>query len=316
MRRALPLLALLALFTLAACDEASAPSSTTGSTSSGAGGAGGGGGGAAPWVDRGPTAIALDGDPNGLFWDEDEGALYLADDNENRVLRWTDAEGFSLAANLPKAPPNSPGLGQVVRTKEGTLVVPRFGGGTAGDVVFVDAQGNGGVVPDLDPTRRRIGMAVGPEGALYDTYFVSMSVLKFGAVARLDLEGGEVDLTNGLDKPVGVVVQGSDLLVSEQVAGRIVRVPLGAPDQITVLALLDSPDLLCLGPGGSVFTGGKKGNVRRIFADGKVNEVAGGYQEVRGVAYDAKNKRLFLSDHDGNESDGVTHKLQIVPVEE
>jgi len=33
------------------------------------------------------------------------------------------------------------------------------------------------------------------------------------------------------------------------------------------------------------------------------------------VAYDAKNKRLFVADHDGNEADGVTHAIRIFPVD-
>ncbi|MBK8256180.1 MAG: hypothetical protein IPK82_26360 [Polyangiaceae bacterium] len=302
----------LILATLVGCGGNESTQSTGGGA--GAGGSGGSGG-SAPQVDRGPTTIALDGDPNGLYWDDSQGVLYLADDNQNRILKWTDAEGLSLAADLPAGPPDSPGLGQVVRTPDGTLVVPRFGGGTAGDVVFVTADGQGGVVPNLDPVRRRIGLAVALDGTLYDSYFVSNNGTKFGAVAQLDLTGAEVNVLEGLDKPVGVVVIGSDLYASEQVAGRIVKAPIAAPDQVAVLAQLDTPDLLCQGPAGSLFTGGKAGDVRQIGADGKVNEFAGGFQEIRGVAYDPTHKRLFLSDHDGNESDGVTHKLQILPVD-
>ncbi len=305
--------ALLAALLLPACGGDG--TDTTGTGGGGAGGGGGGAGGSAPAVDRGPTTIPLDGDPNGLFWDDAEQALFIADDNQNRVLKWTDEEGLELAADLPPGPPDSAGLGQVVRTADGTLVVPRFGGGTAGDVVFVDADGNGGIVPDLDPVKRRIGMAIGLDGTLYDSYFVSLNGTKFGAVAALDLAGTEVDVLQGLDKPVGVLVMGSDLYVSEQMAGRIVKAPLGAPDQVAVLAQLDTPDLLCQGPEGSLFTGGKAGDVRQISADGKVNEFAGGFQEIRGVAYDPTNRRLFLSDHDANESDGVTHRLQILPVD-
>lgn len=311
MRIARGALVLAALMLPACGGDGDDPAGTGGG---GAGGAGGTGGGA-PQVDRGPTTIPLDGDPNGLYWDDAAGALYIADDNANRVLRWTDEEGLSLAADLPPGPPDSAGLGQVVRTAGGTLVVPRFGGGTAGDVVFVDAEGNGGVVPGLDPVRRRIGMAIGPNGKLYDSYFVSLNGTKFGAVAELDLAGSEVVVLDGLDKPVGVLVIGSDIYVSEQAAGRIVKAPIGAPDQAAVLAQLDTPDLLCQGPEGSIFTGGKAGDVRQIGADGKVNEFAGGFQEIRGVAFDPTNRRLFLSDHDANESDGVTHKLQILPVD-
>ena len=46
---------------LCACGEGSSPSPSGASA----------GGGNGLTVDRGPTSIALDGDPNGLFWDPD-----------------------------------------------------------------------------------------------------------------------------------------------------------------------------------------------------------------------------------------------------
>ena len=69
------------------------------------------------------------------------------------------------------------------------------------------------------------------------------------------------------------------------------------------------------GPNGSLFTGGTTGEVLQIAADGTVTTFASGFQEVRGTAYDAVNKRLFIADHDPDESDGITHKLRILPVD-
>src|SRR5690606_29210830 len=105
-------------------------------------------------VERGPAVIEVEGDPNGIHWDASARVLYIADDDNNRILRWSDKGGIELVAALPAVPGGSAGLGQVVRAPDGTLVVPRFGGGTAGDVVYVDAEGNTGVVSGLDPTRK------------------------------------------------------------------------------------------------------------------------------------------------------------------
>ena len=82
---------LLALCLLAACGGSS-PAPSPGPT---------GGEGA---VDRGPTRIDLDADPNGLFWDAASGVLYIADDNNNRILSWTEEDGVSLAAGDPIGP--------------------------------------------------------------------------------------------------------------------------------------------------------------------------------------------------------------------
>lgn len=266
-------------------------------------------------VDRGPTRIDLDADPNGLFWDAADGTLYIADDNNNRILRWTEEDGIALAAELPAAPPDGPGLGQVVRTADGTLVVPRFGFGTSGAVVFVRPDGTSGEVPNLDPLRRRIGLAIGPDGTLYDTFFVSINGMKNGSVARLDLAGTEAEVITGLQKPVGVVAVGADLIVSDQDRDLVVRAPVASPADLVAVAQLPAPDLLCEGPDGTFFTGGKDGSVRQIQGGGQFSELAGGFQEVRGVAYDAANRRLFIADHDGTEADGVTHAVHILPVD-
>jgi hypothetical protein len=42
--------------------------------------------------------------------------------------------------------------------------------------------------------------------------------------------------------------------------------------------------------------------------------VMSGFQQVRGLAYDTTNRRLFVVTHDPNEADGVTHLLHILPV--
>jgi len=222
-----PLLAAFAALTLlAACGDGGM--SETGST--------GGGGGAAPAVDRGPTSIALDADPNGLFWDEAEATLYIADDNGNRILKWTDAGGVALAAELPAAPPDGPGLGQVIKTSDGTLVVTRFGFGTSGAVVFVKKDGTSGVVPGLDTTRRRLGLSVAEDGKIDDAFFVSLNGVKLGSIAELDLAGSEVEIVTGIKKPVGVLALGGKLVFSEQDSDTVSEASIAAPTPITVIA--------------------------------------------------------------------------------
>ena len=92
-------------------------------------------------VDRGPTTIPVDGDPNGLWWDEASGTLFVADDRNNRVLTWTDANGFGVLGDLPEAAASLPGLGQPVLVED-RVIVPRFGDGTAGDIVWIGLSGS------------------------------------------------------------------------------------------------------------------------------------------------------------------------------
>jgi len=267
-------------------------------------------------VDRGPTRIDVDGDPNGLWWEASSHTLFLADDNNNRVLSWDDEVGFAAAAELPAAPDEGPGLGQIVRTADGTFVVTRFGGGFAGDVVTTTAGGTGEIVPDLDPERRRIGLTIADDGTLYDSWFVKMGEERVGSVGRLSLSGEEVEVIPGLVKPVGVLAIGDSLYVSDQDLGQLLRAPIADPAAYEVVATnLDTPDLIAAGPEGSVLTGSAAGELLRIDSAGAVTVVASGFQQVRGVAYDPEAGRAFIADHDADESDGTTHALQIVPID-
>ncbi len=298
--------------TSASTGNAATTTSTSGSagtTGSGATTTGTGGGAAA---DRGPSAIMLDADPNGLWWDAPTDTLYLADSANNRILAWTDGGGSKLVANLPAAPANGPGLGQVVKTADGKLVVTRFGFGTAGDIAFVNADESTGTVPGLDVTRRRIGLTVAPDGTIYDGYFVLTATSQIGAVARLDLAGSETDFVTALSKPVGVLVAGANMLVSDQATNAVFEAPLATPSKLTsFVSMISGPDLLCAGPDGSYFTGGTTGDIRQISSSGQLTTFAGGFVAIRGVAYDAKNKRLFAAEHI---SSTTMNTLRILPV--
>ncbi|APR77663.1 Hypothetical protein A7982_03010 [Minicystis rosea] len=287
------------------------PASTSGGTSTETGS--GGSGGSHAMVDRGPTSIVLDGDPNGLFWDAPTGTLYIADNHNNRVLQWTDAAGIGLVADLPGGAQNSAGLGQLVKAKDGTIAVTIFGFGATGGVAFIAPDKSTGMVPSLDPVKRRIGLAIADDGTLYDSYFENITGSKqIGAIARLDLAGAETDVVTSLKKPVGLLAAGSNLIISDQTSAAVLVAPIASPTNVTTLAQLDGPDLLSAGPNGTYFTGGSNGEVRRIASDGTVSTFAGGFIQIRGVAYDAQNKRLFAAEHD---PEGTKSALRILPVD-
>lgn len=258
--------------------------------------------------------IALDGDPNGLFLSD--GVLYIADDNGNRILRWSDADGFLPAIALPpETDPSGPGLGQVVRMMNGDILVTRFGYGRRGGVWQIPSDGAPSLVPNLGVERRRIGLAVGPDGSLFTAWFEGPADARVGGVSRLALDGsGESDIDTSFEKPVGLLVEEGALLVADQAQQRVARVLLsGGPPQ--TLASPPSADLLARSPSGSLFTGGRAGEVYRIFPSGEWSVIQGGMQEVRGVAYDATHRRLFVAEHDPDESDGLEHRLHVLPVE-
>ena len=264
-------------------------------------------------VERGPKAIALDADPNGLVWADDLQTLFIADDNNNRILTWTDAAGFGQAFALPAAPSSGAGLGGMARLADGTLVVARFGFGTDGGILFVKPDGSTGKVPNLDVTRRRLGIAVDSAGTLYDSFFTkNSSGAQVGTIATFDLTGSEVQVASaGLAKPVGVAIVAGALYIDDQANGKLWRCT--PPDCTTLQHIADiaTPDLMTPGPAGSLFVGSHAGTVLRVQPDGTSAVLSGGFQEPHGVAYDAGHARVFVSDHDPS---GAHHFLQIVPV--
>ncbi|MEB2310843.1 MAG: hypothetical protein OZ921_21235 [Sorangiineae bacterium] len=267
-------------------------------------------------IDRGPAILDIEGDPNGLWWDDASQTLYVADDDGNRLLRWTDEDGFSLIENLTAAPEQGAGLGQLVSTSDGTLVVTRFGHGTAGAVVFVPPSGGAQDVPGLAVERRRIGLTIDSDGKLYDSWFVRQaSGERVGAVGALSLAGTESEIITGLQKPVGVLAVGENLFVSDQDLGQVLRAPLSNPSDYEVLAAVPSPDLLAAGPNGSLFIGSEGGSLYRIEASGAAAVFQAGFDTVRGMAYDPTNRRVFVVNHVGHEAEGVTHTIHILPVD-
>lgn len=231
----------------------------------------------------GDRTIAIDGDPNGLHWDSDAGELLIADDNGNRVLAW-DGDETRVVAMLPETTADSPGLGQVVRLGDGTIVVSRFGFGSAGDVATIAPDGSTAVVPGLDPERRRIGLTVADDGTIYSGWFVKVGDEQIGAVGTLDLAGTETPIVDGLGKVVGVHARGEALYVAVQNEREVIRVSRADGSVEGFAAELDAPDMLTPGPDGTIFVSSSDGSVSQIEPDGTFTRVVSGLQEVRGVA--------------------------------
>lgn len=258
-----------------------------------------------------------DGEPSSLYWNAEADTLYIADNENNQLWTWTDAAGLKKLATTPDPlgaqAAHATLVGQVVRLKDGTLVVMRFGkpGGGYGGIAFVNpVSGAAGVVPNTDPNRKRIGLAATADGRLFGSYFRGAAGGgQEGAVTRIDLEAGESDFAPGFKKIVGVLADGDTLFVSDQMADAIYALPLGGasvePGKYRLLARLPRPDQLALGPDGSLFTGqfqaapGSSASlaVRQVLRDGTVEVFAQDPDVTRpsGLAYDAKRRRLFVA---------------------
>jgi hypothetical protein len=184
----------------------------------------------------------------------------------------------------------------------------------SGRVVTIAPDCTAKEMPGLDLARRRIGLAAAADGTLYTAWFEKHGDIRRGGVARIEAGGQETTIMEDLQKPVGLLVVGDALLVADQRMGKVLRSPLAQPSSADLLVAIEEPDLLAHGPDGSFLTGAKTGQVRRIDSNGTITVVATGFSAVRGIAYAATNRRLFVAEHDTDDSDGVAHPIHIRPL--
>ena len=287
-------------------------------------------------VDTGTTVVDFiplpQGAPETTLWDATTATLYIVDNTGNAVWKWTDQAGLAPFATCPlpagetTLAPNVT-LGQATLLPDQTLVVARFGqpGGGAGGVVFIRKDGTAGLVPNLDPAIRRLGVITGPDGTLYGSTFSGSGTNLVGTLTTLDLAVGEKTLTDGFGKIVGLTIADGRLYVSDQSAGKIFYAPLAtlpahAADW-TTLATLVKPDQICAGPAGTLFTGqfqGAAGStdpiaIRWIASDGTVTAFKQDPQVSKpsGLSYDPAGRRLFVADSGNSANVGV--RIFLVP---
>jgi sugar lactone lactonase YvrE len=260
--------------------------------------------------------------PEGLWWDSATQALYLANDGGQQIIRWReDNNTFVVEARLPEIAATAGSLGQLVKAKDSSWLVTRFGFSQAGAVLQVKSDGTIGNIGGLDVKRRRIGLTVTADGTVYDGWFLVVAPSKtpmMGTVSRLALDGsGETDLVTGIGKPVGLLALGDQLYISDQMNGVILKTPLASPGTTTTFATVAGPDELAAGPNGVIFAASNTGTVWSIASDGTPTSVHDGYKALRGIAYDPDHKRVFVSEPDAGNPDGGAGMpmLHVLPID-
>jgi hypothetical protein len=265
--------------------------------------------------------VPLTFQPAGLWWDSPTQSLYIANDGGQQIIRWReDINAFVVAVKLPEIASSAGSLGQLVKAKDGSWLVTRFGFSLAGAVLQASSDGNTvAAIGGLDVKRRRIGLTVAPDGTVFDGWFtvVGTGPPMMGTVSRVALDGsGETDLVTGIGKPVGVLALGDQLYVSDQLNGVILKTPLASPGTTTTFATVAGADELAAGPTGIIYAASSTGTVWSIASDGTPTSVQGGYKPLHGVAYDPDHKRLFVAEPDKGSPDGGAGMpmLHVLPI--
>ncbi len=274
------------------------------------------------------ATVPLGFQPAGLFWDSATQALYLANDGGDQIVKWEEQSGaFAVAARLPTIAPTSGGLGQLIKTSDGSWLVTRNGCGTGGAVIDVPSAAGGTIaaVPGLATNRRRVGLTAASDGTIYDSWYTMTGTAcsgggggaMNGTVSSLTLDGTETAIITGIGKPIGVLAIGTTIYVSDQMNNVVLQAPLPAGGTPTTFATVAGADALAAGPAGTIFVVSNKGTVTQLATDGTPTEIGSGYKPLRGVAYDADHKRLFIGEPDAGSADGGAGMpaLHILPID-
>jgi len=311
MRNFAPRHAPMFLIMLAACAPPSGPAdgaSTTGDSETTAPTTGG-------TTDAPPTCepfepyeLDVQAEPNGLHWRGDLGQLFIADDDNNRILTRSESGQAGVFAEIPSPSmdPGSDGLGQIDFDPQGNLYVPRFGfdDPTLGGVFRVAPDGTPTQLPGLAADLRRVGLDH-DSGVLYvATYNKDSEGVFVGWISAVDPEsGGETMIVGGLEKPVGILALGGKLYVGDQPTRKIYSVDLDDPalvlltDEVVALDQFEpsgaDDNFFALAYDEQLMTG----YVYRVNVNGTFTIAAQGAWEPRGIAFDGVS-RIFVSERD------------------
>lgn len=182
---------------------------------------------AAPAAAPAEKVVPLAGGANALLWDAATQALYLTNNNDNELLRWTDAGGLQTAGAFPAASAGI-SLGDIVKRADGTWLVTSFGFGTQGTLFAMAADHTSSALTGLDEKRRRVGLSQTAQGDLYSAYFVGGGhKTPVGGVARITIAGTtatETEIAGPFKKLVGLVATPTALFVSDQTQKAIFKI--------------------------------------------------------------------------------------------
>jgi hypothetical protein len=225
------------------------------------------------------------------------------------VLSSPDGRTFAHYASVPAVAGQSNSLSQLSFADASTLMIERFGFGTASAVFSITGVDAIAALSGPDPARRRLGLISIGSNRLLSTWFVKigsnplqggLSLITYDPAAHTAVER---DLLSGLGKPVGIAVSGDAIYVSDQANNDIVKASLsallGGSQAVTpsgTFVRITSPDLMAVDAGGKLYTKCNTTGLCRIAPDGTISVLANDFQDARGVAVDAPRGRLYAID--------------------
>jgi DNA-binding beta-propeller fold protein YncE len=272
-----------------------------------------------------PQRITLDARTNGIAIRPADGTIFITDDKTNSVLSSADGKAFKPFAAIPVVADQGNALSQVSIADGGSLLVGRFGFGTAGAVFDIGASGSVSPLSGTDPMRRRLGLAAIGTEKILSTWFVKngnspatggLSLITYDVSTHA---ASEHNLLTGLAKPLGIAVQGDTVFISDQADNMILKTSLSGlinhaqPGGLnTKVIKINGPDLLTIDSNGTLYTKCNSTAVCRINPDESVAVIANDFEDARGVAIDPAHHVLYVIDRPKSADSAST--LRVIPL--
>ena len=272
-----------------------------------------------------PQRVTLDARANGIAIRPADGTIFITDDKTNSVLASADGKNFKPFASIPAAAGQANALSQVSIADTGSLLLGRFGFGTAGAVFDIAADGSASILSGPDPMRRRLGVAGIGTGKILSTWFVKngnspatggLSLITYDVSTHA---ASEHNLLTGLAKPVGIAVKGDAVFISDQTDNMILKTSLSGlinhakPGGLSTSVIkINGPDLLTIDSNGTLYTKCNTTAVCRIGPDESVAVIANDFEDARGVAIDPAHHVLYVIDRPKSADSGST--LRAIPL--
>jgi DNA-binding beta-propeller fold protein YncE len=266
-----------------------------------------------------PQRVSLDARANDIAIRPADGTIFITDDKTNSVLSSADGKTFKPFAAIPVVTDQGNALSQVSIADGASLLVGRFGFGTASAVFEVEANGSVSPLSGTDPMRRRLGLVALGAGKILSTWFVKngnspatggLSLITYDTSTHA---ASEHNLLTGLAKPVGIAVQGDTVFISDQADNMILKTTLSGlinhaqPGGLnTAVIKINGPDLLSIDSNGALYTKCNSTAVCRISPDESVAVIANDFEDARGVAVDPAHHVLYVIDRPKSASSAST----------
>jgi sugar lactone lactonase YvrE len=249
------------------------------------------------------TTIVVRAEPNGLAFDRDREALYVADAKSAAVIRIEGRRHTRIASLPPNTILGSNHLAGLTVTPYGTIYAARLGYGRTGAVLQIEPDGDCVALPRLPARFWRVGVAYdGLRHRIYSTQFLKSASGPFeGSVIAIDLATGDVTtVVEDLLKPVGVAAFGHVMVVSDARMKVVLRLDLVEGRAVSRSVLADGlrPDAICAVDARSLLVTSyddvaHEGALDRLWLDGRRERIASGPWQPRGVATDGE--RAYVS---------------------